>query len=376
MHEKLDYMDIRILEGLGIYGPRDILSLARKLYLNRGTVWKRVKRLSSLFLLKFHANPYHTNLGLKKAVVFAWATSGEENLLFDCLCVNDFRNFISRCYGTSEGCFAIYVIPNDHISKFQQFLHEIEKLGLTRNIRVLWSTCFQNVNLTSTWFNAESETWIFPWENWIEELAHEATKLPYTLTDPKDFPIRADEVDLFIIKELEKDATISFVEIAKKLSVTRQTIEYHYKNHILRRGLIESIQAMVAPFDIKGMSYPVVFNLRFEDEERMAKFALSLLDKPFVHILGKILNEKALVAYLHFLSNEDFRAFVRALSQVIKTGFLQDYDYVFIDLHRRVRETIRHEFFKDGSWIYDHDHHVKSLQELVKQTMSEASFSY
>jgi len=371
MRERLDHVDIRILEGLGIYGPRDISSLARKLDLKRGTVWKRIERLSSLFYLKFLANPYHTNLGLKKAVVFTWAIPGQEDLLFDCLCVNDFRNFISRCYGTSEGCFAIYTIPNDHISEFRQFLEEIEKLGLTRNIRVLWSTCFQNVNLTSTWYNGESETWVYPWEKWVKELGHKAAKLPYTLMDPEDFPIMADYFDLFIIKELEKDATVAFLDIAKKLNVSRQTIEYHYQNHILRKGLIESIQVMVAPFDRRGASYPLVFNFQFEDEEGLARFALSLLDKPFVHIVGKILKEKALVSYVHFLSREDFRGFVRALSAVIKRGFLRDYSYVFIDLDRRVRETVRHDLFKDGTWIYNHDGHMKKLKDLANKASTE-----
>lgn len=368
--EKLDYLDIRILEGLGIYGPRNIGLLARKLNLNRGTVWKRIRRLSSLFLLRFHANIYHTNLGLKKAVVLAWATPAQEDLLFDCLFVNDFRNYISRCYGTSEGCFAIYTIPKERTSEFEQFLQAIENLGLTKNIQVFWTTCFQNVKLTSNWFDAESDAWVFSWDSWIEEIAEEGTELPYTLVDPKDFPVRGDDVDLFILEQLEVEATTSFVVIAKKLGVRRQTIEHHYRNHILKRGLIEDVQMMIAPFDGKGMAEPVFFNFRFEDGESLAKFALSLSDKPFVHFLGKVLNEHALVAYLHFLSKKDFRAFIGALSKVIRKGYLQDYNYVLIDDEKRARESIRHELFNNGSWMYEHDKYIKTLHNLVNQTKS------
>lgn len=371
MQRKLDSSDVRVLEGLGAYGPRNLRLLADKLGMKRGTLWKRVKRLSSHFSLELHVNIYHTNLGLKKAIVLAWATPGQEDRLFDCLFVNDFRHFISRCYGTSEGCFGIYVVPNNHISEFQQFLHTIEKSGLTRDIQILWSTCFQNVNPTSKWFDPKSETWIFTWDNWIEELTHEGTELPYTLVDPKEFPIRADYIDVFILKELEKDPTIGFVDIAKKLNVPRQIVERHYREHVLKRGLIESVQVMISPFDKRGTSEPLFFYFRFKDEAHMTKFALSLLDKPFAHFVGKVLNERSLVAYLHFLSKKDFRGFIGALSKVIKRGFLQDYNYVFVDLERRTRETIRHEFFKDGTWIYEHDKHVKSLQGLVKQTPSE-----
>jgi DNA-binding Lrp family transcriptional regulator len=367
MPEKLDHWDIKILEGLGIYGPRNIGMLARKLGMKRGTVWKRVRRLSSLFLLKFHVNIYHTNLGLKKAVVLAWAAPGREDLLFDCLLVNDFRNYISRFYGTSEGCFAIYTIPKEHTSEFEHFLHEIENLRLTKDIQVFWSTCFRNVNLTSNWFDAKSDAWVFPWDSWIEEIAQEETELPYTLVDPKDFPVRGDEIDIFILQKLEVDAARSFVDIGKMLGVRRQTIEHHYQNHILKRGLIEDVQVSVAPFDGRGMAELVFFNFRFEDKESLAKFALSLLDKPFVHFLGKVLNESALVAYLHFLSKKDFRSFISALSKVIRRHFLQDYSYVLIDDEKRVRESIRHELFKDGSWMYDHEEYLKRLHNLVSE---------
>jgi DNA-binding Lrp family transcriptional regulator len=127
MQAKLDSQDVKILEAAGTYGPRNLRLLATELGMKRGTVWKRVQRLSSNFSLEFHVNPYHTNMGLKKALVLAWANPGKEDLLFDCLYVNDFRNFISRCYGTREGCFAVYIIPVDHIAEFMKFLPVIKR---------------------------------------------------------------------------------------------------------------------------------------------------------------------------------------------------------------------------------------------------------
>jgi DNA-binding Lrp family transcriptional regulator len=369
MQTKLDYQDIKILEVAGIYGPRNLQLLATELGMKRGTVWKRVKRLSSNFFLEFHVNPYHTNMGLKKAIVLAWANPGKEDLLFECLYVNDFRNFISRCYGTSEGCFAVYIIPVDHIAEFLEFLDTTKKMGLTREMQVTWSTCFQNVNPTQNWFDPRTESWTFSWNDWIEEIPNKETQLPYTLVDPKSFTNHADYTDVFIIKELEKNAATSFVDIAKKLNTSRQNVERHYQDHVLKRGLIESVQVMVSPFDRRGTSEPVFFNFKFNNETQLAKFALSLLDKPFVHFLGKVLGDEALVSYMHFLSKEDFREFTGALSKVIVRGFLQDYSYVFIDLEKRARETVRHEFFNNGAWTYDHDRHIRSLRDLYDKSV-------
>jgi DNA-binding Lrp family transcriptional regulator len=206
-------------------------------------------------------------------------------------------------------------------------------------------------------------------------MANEGTELPYTLVDPKSFTNYADYIDVFIVKELEKNAAISFVDIAKKLNTSRQNVERHYRDHVLKRGLIESVQVMISPFDRRGTSEPVFFNFKFEDKTQMAKFALSLLDKPFVHFLGKVLGENALVSYTHFLSKKDFREFISALSKVISRGLLQDYNYVFIDLEKRARETVRHEFFKNRTWTYDHNRHLKSLREIVDKNAEDGKKS-
>jgi DNA-binding Lrp family transcriptional regulator len=193
--------------------------------------------------------------------------------------------------------------------------------------------------------------------------------LPYTLVDPKNFTNHADYIDVFIIKELEKNAAISFVDIAKKLKTSRQNVERHYRDHVLKRDLIESVQVMISPFDRRGTSEPVFFSFKFENNTKMAKFALSLLDKPFVHFLGKALGESALVSYMHFLSKKDFRGFISALPKIVARGFLQDYNYVFIDLEKRARETVRHEFFNNGVWTYNHDRHMRSLQEACEKNV-------
>lgn len=367
MRGKIDSLDVSVLEGLGKYGPRNISEVARMLGIPRGTMLSRIKRMSSLFYLRMSANVYHTNLGLKKAVVFAKATPGYEDLLFNCMKVNKFYIYLSRCYGRFEGCFGIYVIPKDHTTEFQQFILELKKLAAS-DIEVYWSTCFHTVNRTGIWFDSLSKTWIFPWDTWIEEVQAEATKLPYTLVDPADFPLKADEIDLFIIKELEKDASISLANIAKKLGTTLQRVHHHYQTHVIKQGLIEAFQIFIFPFE-RATSDMFFFTFRFDSREKMARFALSLLDKPFVYTLGKVLSQNAIIVHM-CLPKPEFRRFTENLSKLIRVGFLQSYDYLIQDLSpgKWSRETIPYEFFKGGSWMYNHQKHVKDLRELVKQT--------
>jgi DNA-binding Lrp family transcriptional regulator len=371
MGDKLDLLDVKIIEGLAKYGPRNVAEVARKLNVSRGTILSRIKRMSSLFYLRPLTNVYHTNIGLKKAVVFVRATPGYEELLFNCLKVNKFYIYLTRCYGAFEGCIGIYTVPKNRTAKFEQFIEEIKKLGVADHIRVFWSTCFHTVNRTSNWFDGLSETWVFPWDKWIKEVPAEETKLPYTLVDPKDFPVRADEVDLFIVKEMEKDATINLTVIAKKLGTTLQNVHYHYKRHVIKHELVEDFQIGILPFD-GTISDMFSFAFKFDSWEKMAKFARSLLDKPFVFSVGKVLSKNAIIAQL-YLPRPEFRNFVEHLSKLIRAGFLQTYEYVIQDLGpgKWSRKTIPYEFFKDGSWVYNHDGHVKELQNLVTQAESK-----
>jgi DNA-binding Lrp family transcriptional regulator len=358
----LDPIDVRILEGLAERGPRNMMKLARELNIPRGTIITRISRMSSFFYLTLVTTIYHTNLGLKKAVVFAKAVAGREDLLFDCLKTNKFYIYLGRCFGLFEGCVGVYIIPVEHTAEFEGFLAEVEKLGITQDIKLFWSTCFHTVNRTRKWFDDYKETWVFPWEEWLDEVSSSGSELPYTLRDPESFPLKADETDMFIIGELEKDATVSLASIARKLGTTLQNIRYHYETHIVRHGLIETFQMAIMHFDI-ATSDMLFFVFKFSNSEKMGKFARSLLDKPFVTILGKILNENALISQVYLPRNE-FRNFVDALSKLVRMNLLENYEYVLQDLRsgKWSRETIPYQLFKNGGWMYNHSQHVQALR--------------
>ena len=372
MPKGLDNVDAAILEVLAANGPRNISRIAEQVGIPRGTVLSRIRRMSSSFYLRLLTTIYHTNLGLKKAVVFARAIPGRENLLLDCLKVNEFYIYLSRCFGKFEGCVGVYTIPAEHTKEFSHFIDELRRLGVAESTELLWSTCFHTVNRTKTWFDEKKETWVFPWKKWLEEVFSSGSELPYTLKDPEGFPVKGDETDLFIVKELEKDATVSLASIARKFGTSLQNIRYHYETHVIRYGLIETFQIAILPFE-RAISDMFFFIVKFADSEKMGKFARSLLDKPFVIILGKILGETSLLCQV-YLPREEFRNFVDALSSLARAGFLKSYDYVLQDLRagKWSRQTVAYEFFKSGSWVYEHSRHVEALRNLILHDRKDA----
>ncbi|HIE36836.1 TPA: Lrp/AsnC family transcriptional regulator, partial [Candidatus Geothermarchaeota archaeon] len=67
---KLDFKDIKIIEGLSKYTPRNILKISREIGIPESTIRYRISTLIKRGLLRLYTNVYHTNIGLKKHVVF------------------------------------------------------------------------------------------------------------------------------------------------------------------------------------------------------------------------------------------------------------------------------------------------------------------
>jgi DNA-binding Lrp family transcriptional regulator len=314
--------------------------------------------------LRCAATVYHTNLGLKKAVVFAEASPGKERLLFECLKANGFWLYVGRSYWGVEGCDAVFAIPVDHCAEFEEFINELKRSNITRDVEILWSTCFQGGRITGKWFDGVNETWFFPWDEWVREIQKVPTTLPYTLVEPDAFVNYADYDDVFILKELEKDATVSLAEVARKLGVTSQCAGKHFRDHIIGKGLLEEYQIFILPYGVPSDMF--VFVISFYDHETMARFANSLLDKPFVIMVGKIFGRDALVTNVH-LPRVRFREFIDTLSRLAGMNLLRDYHYIVQDMRITSRQTISYEFFKEKKWIYDHKKHLASLEALVNR---------
>lgn len=361
--KRFDYTDLRILEAAGIHGPRNISLVSRELELPTEMVRRRIKRMMSKNLLWFHINIYHTNLGLRKAVVFIDAVPGYEKLVSKCLKANDFWKYTSNCYGRFEGCVGIFTIPEKHCNDFETFVKEFTGLGIATRTQIFWSTCFQQNNPTTDWFDSKTSEWNFPWEEWIREIPRIEPRLPYTLKDPKEFALKGDLFDILILKEMEKDAAISFTDIGKKIGLTKAGVRYHYQEHVIKMGLLEGFEVELIPFnEITSDFY--YFSFTFPDMEKMARFALSLLKKPFVFSLGKILGQPGIISQM-FFPRDQFPHFKECLSALIREGLLLNYDYVIQYKGEWARQTISYEYFKDEDWVYEHERHISTLRDTV-----------
>ena len=365
MREELTTLDLEILRALWETGPRNISKIARTLEVNRRTVESRIERMKSdpNFFLRVHTSVYHTNIGLRKAVVFSEANPGMEQLLYDCLLINEFWLYVCRSYGMGEGCTAVYAVPVEHCSELEDFLQSLTTLGVTKSVDVYWSTCFQGGRITNEGFDDKLNKWVFSWDDWVNEVQKQTTDLPYTLVEAKSYFNYADEIDIKMLEKLEEDATRSLTGIARSIGISLQLARFHYSEHLVRKNLIEGNEVFVMRYG-KTPSMMAYFTITFHNYETFARFTRSLLNKFFVLTMGKNLQENCLIVEV-FLPTEEFRKFIEVLSQMVRSGLVKGYKYAIQDLGIRRRQTISPPLFDGKSWVYDHGNQMKTLRQKV-----------
>jgi DNA-binding Lrp family transcriptional regulator len=362
---KIDGTDVEILEGLSLIGPRNLTKIAEHLRMPDTTVRYRVQQMLSNSILFLHLNPYHTNMGLKKAVIFVEAIQGLEDVLLECLRLHDYWLFLCRVYGPYEGCCGIWTVPKGREADYLEYLESLVNLGVAKSIDVNWTTCHEGIPVQTRWFDTEKRTWVFEWDEWLNEVEMIEGELPWTLQEPDDWPIRVDREDLLIIKELEKDGRMTITDISKTLEIPLEKIKYHFREHVMKRDLVEGYQVEIYRFPSLVSEY-VFFKFEFNTYDQLVKFALSLHDKPFPFHLGKVLGEFTLTSHM-YLPKLEFRRFVSCLSTLIRKGLLKGYRYVLQDRFKVWRETIPYQHFKDGTWNYDKENFREKLQITLKK---------
>ena len=297
-------------------------------------------------------------------MVFAESKPGYEDFVYRCLKCNDYWLYISRCIGAPK-CLATYGIPAGKERQFESFLDDLRDLHQVSSVSFFWSTCIHNVNTTSTWFDDASENWVFPWDSWVEEIQTCKGDLPYTLKETEGYVQKADWIDIMILKELEKNCAVQLQNIAKMLNMSKQRVKYHFENHVIKKQMFEGHQILADHY--KGLSPDICFFVfAFKNYENFCKFACSLLNKPFVRAMGKVFKMNQLFVRI-YLPREQLRNFISALAKLVRTEFLDTYQYVIEDATQTQRQTISYEYFKDDSWQYDSKKFIGQLQSVISE---------
>lgn len=358
----LDPTNAKILEGLSRYGPRNISSLAKSIGLPPTTVAFRIKKLIKEGFLKIRAKLDYSKLGLMRAVIIAETIPGFEERLRKLVENLGYWTYLTKCYGRFNGFYNILAFPVEDKEELEAYLKEAINLKVLSRYILFWVTDFFEVAPNFDWFNFEKKEWRFSWQEWIDELL-QAPQIPLqVLMNPKTYSINVDETDLLMLKELEKNGTAEFTQLAKVVNTTPQSVRYRYFKHVVKRNLITGYEVSIFPYPIQ-VSDMCSFIIDFESEDKLAQFSNTLQRKPFVLSYAKVLGQNSLIAHT-YTPKLEFPKLIDSLSRLTRENIITNFFYVTLDISSYKRQTVSYEFFKENAWIYNQKESLEKLRKI------------
>jgi DNA-binding Lrp family transcriptional regulator len=359
----LDPVNAKIIEALGKDDPRNLLALAKKIGLPPTTVTFRVKKLMEKGFLSIKAKTNSHKLGLMKAVLIAHTNHGHIETLLKAIENTGYWTYTARCYGKFNGVYAVFSFPFEHRTALEQYLERAQQLGALTNYELFWTTNIFEVAPSFDRFDFKRKAWNFAWQEWLHKILSSSTKLPEHLRDPESYEVSADYTDLLILKELEKDGLRDFTELSKVAKITPQAIRHRFHQHILKRNLITEFELATLPYPLQ-VSDLCAFVLNFTNEPTMAKFANSLIDKPFVMSRAKIIGKNSLVVHF-YVPKVEFSNLIESLNLLAMKDVIEDFHYVSLDVASFKRQTVSYEYFHNGKWTYNSAEANAKLARLI-----------
>lgn len=361
----LDPTNAKILEGLGRHGPRNISALAKSMGLPPSTVTFRMKKLMKEGLLTIRTNLDYSRLGLMKAILIAESKLGQEKKLQQVIDNLDYWTYIVRCYGKYDGYYTIFAFPAEYKKELEEYLGKAAQLKAFSRCIFYQTTNFTEVVADFDQFDFQNKSWNFQWKRWVDEVQNRSERLPRELMEAKTYPIQVDKTDILILKELEKDGTVKFTELAKVANMTPQGVRYRYYKHIVGRNLITDYQ-------VARLRYPLptsdmcCFIVDFENEDKLARFANSLQNKPYIFSYGKVIGKHSLVVHTYTPKTE-FSKFIYSMNRLTEKKLTKSFLYVTLNVASFKSQTISYEFFKDNRWAYDHERKLERLRKVTSK---------
>jgi len=366
----LDPTNARIIEGLGKYDPRNLLSLAEKTGLPPTTVAFRVKKLMTESYLTVRAKLNSPRLGLTKAVVVADTNRGFADTLSKTIQNINYWTYLAPCYGKFNGFYGIFSFPYGHVAELREYFEKAKQLGALSDYALFLTSNVFDVAPSFGWFDFEHKAWNFPWEKWTTEVLAGSQQFPAYLADPESYEILVDMRDILILKELEKDGLKDFTELAKIVDITPQGVRHRFHEHVLKRELLSGYEVAVLPYPLQ-VSDLCAFVVDFPNQTALSKFANSLKDKPFVISHAKVIGSNSLLVHF-YVPKAEFTNLLSSFNRLTVKGIVQNFFYVFVDVSSFKRQTISYELFKNGTWEYSLREKIEKLTKVVPMELVQS----
>jgi hypothetical protein len=198
--------------------------------------------------VRIHAAIDYTKLGLQRSwafLDFAEEYRGQEAKVARALADMAYLTYFARTM-PQERFLAQFAVPRSKLEEHERFLSGLVEGGVVGRYEKHDLSWMRHLSMKPNLYNFRKCVWDIDWE------ALDRLKLTPELP-PISRATKFDKKDLLILKEMQQDSAIQFVDIANKLKIDVKTLLYHYHSHIATRGLVSKhiVRWIGEPKDIR-----------------------------------------------------------------------------------------------------------------------------
>ena len=238
----------RLIEVVARLGPRNVPDIARELSIPIETARHRLKKQLLQRGIRVHASVDFGKLDLERSwafLDFAREYRGHEARIARALADVAYLTYFARTM-PEERFLAQFAVPRSKLEEHERFLSGLAEGGILGGYQKHNLSWMRHLSMKPNLYNFRRRVWDIDWE------ALDRLKLTPELP-PISKVTRFDKKDLLILKEMQQDSAIQFVDIASKLKMDVKTLLYHYHSHIGDRDFVSKyiVRWIGEPKDIR-----------------------------------------------------------------------------------------------------------------------------
>lgn len=342
-------MDARIVSAIGAVGPRNLALVSRMTGAHQETIRYKIKKQFTNSGFKFQAEVDYSKLGLS----LHWGTFQVSPLYYDSApglfsALNKTGYLIHFSKILPQGQYvALFALPDGKEREQARLLQSLKNRKVIADFRLDQVLVERHKPMDPTFYNFQSNRWEVDWQK-----VRESPGVPLPVERKKTVQL-ADETDMLIIKELQKDALQHTVDVARKLKIHNKTLEYHHRAHVVKQDLIPQYQVRWMRDIGNTLAHStIITRLTFKElgrsEFRRVQSVVSKI--PFLWV-EDLLRDGTYAATLS-IPIEDFIETGSYLnSQLQYLGSKIEFGYMKVA--EACNFTIPYEKFVDGEWKFD-----------------------
>ena len=359
----LDEENIKILQTMKQYGPRNLQEIARKSKLPYTTVYGRVAKLQSLNALRTYIHPSFSKIGLVRATVLARPFPGKELLVRDALKIPGYWLRIIRCTGEPNGYYSLHAVPASNQQDFHHYLDQLVTRGVIKDYQLYWHGESYSPLANVDYYDLKERSWRFEWKEWAQTI--KSARSPGGKKPASTTSNGFDKKDLIILKELSLDARVTLADLSKMLSMTLPATKYRF-DRLVEEGYVEDYVIMVLPF-VPEISDLCEVRLDFTNENSMKNSERVFSKTPFVLNITPLIGLHS-IALRIYIPRQEMTNLLTFLSSLARDDVLAAYSYVHLDPATQESQTFYYKTYTDGSgWHYDNREYLLAVTNLLSK---------